>query len=624
MHSLVKKLQGNIGRWFGPLLVAGVFVLLACYTWRKWADILIDFGRELYVPWQLLEGRVLYRDLAYLNGPLSPYVNAFFFWLFGPSLQTLIFCNLALLCLLTSLIFYLATKTSDDFTATLSCIAFLVLFGFAHSVESGNYNYICPYSHEMTHGILLFFISLALVVKLTHNFLRIYISFLGIILGLIFLGKAEIFIAAAVAILCGIFLLFFFHNLTSKNIVISFAIFLISFLFPIVFFWSLLSTQMPMIHAFKGISGTWANLNILNVSKIKYYSLIMGFNSPFSNLINMWLNFIGILMTIVSLLFIQFIKKHNIKNPLFLCLIIIIFCGGILIKNPNIPFILPGRSLPLWSFATSCIFLYACVINRFQANKFANLILLSVWSIFGLFLLAKIVLNAKIMHYGFVLAMPATLLLIIFFTGLISIWLQKSFNQGYIFRYLIIFFITVDIFFLFLVSNYFYEKKNYKVGHDDNYILSYDPEYDVRGKAVNVILQNICDMPEIENILVLPEGIMINFMIKKPSPIEFYNFMLPEMIIFGENNMLLSIKNNSPKYILFLERDTSEYGVKYFGQQKTYGNIIMKWIKENYSILWQIRIDHGNHIDMRSPNLMQEITAKMFKKYDVKSALSPR
>jgi hypothetical protein len=45
------------------------------WTWQTWADVTIDFGRELYVPWQMTEGKVLYRDIAYFNGPFSPCVN---------------------------------------------------------------------------------------------------------------------------------------------------------------------------------------------------------------------------------------------------------------------------------------------------------------------------------------------------------------------------------------------------------------------------------------------------------------------------------------------------------------------------------------------------------------------
>ena len=66
------------------------FFALTWWSWRKWPDPLIDFGRELYVPWQITEGRVLYRDIESLFRPLFPYVNALWFRLFGVSLTTLV------------------------------------------------------------------------------------------------------------------------------------------------------------------------------------------------------------------------------------------------------------------------------------------------------------------------------------------------------------------------------------------------------------------------------------------------------------------------------------------------------------------------------------------------------
>lgn len=41
--------------------------------------MIVDFGRELYVPWRLAEGDALFRDVVHFNGPLSPYLNAALF-----------------------------------------------------------------------------------------------------------------------------------------------------------------------------------------------------------------------------------------------------------------------------------------------------------------------------------------------------------------------------------------------------------------------------------------------------------------------------------------------------------------------------------------------------------------
>ena len=93
--------RGTIGRLkretaAPAAIIALVFAALTAWSWRRWPDVLVDFGRELYVAWRLSEGDVLYRDVASFYGPLSPYVNALWFRVFGPGLVTLAWLNLAL------------------------------------------------------------------------------------------------------------------------------------------------------------------------------------------------------------------------------------------------------------------------------------------------------------------------------------------------------------------------------------------------------------------------------------------------------------------------------------------------------------------------------------------------
>ena len=46
--------------------------------------------------------------------------------------------------------------------------------------------------------------------------------------------------------------------------------------------------------------------------------------------------------------------------------------------------------------------------------------------------------------------------------------------------------------------------------------------------------------------------------------------------------MLAACEKNPPDYIVLVQRDSSEYGVKYFGQQKGYGFDMMQWVRRNY------------------------------------------
>ena len=50
-------MRRTLSSWAGPLSIAGAFALLAWWSWGKWTDVQIDFGVELYIPWQLSQGK---------------------------------------------------------------------------------------------------------------------------------------------------------------------------------------------------------------------------------------------------------------------------------------------------------------------------------------------------------------------------------------------------------------------------------------------------------------------------------------------------------------------------------------------------------------------------------------
>jgi hypothetical protein len=128
--------------------IAVCFAAMALWTWGTWPDCVIDSGQQLYLPWRITEGEVLYRDLAFFNGPLSVYWNALWFAVFGTGMTTLWLVNLLLAALLVLVIYRVLAHTAGPLSATTGALCFIALFGFGQIVGIGNYNYVAPYSHE--------------------------------------------------------------------------------------------------------------------------------------------------------------------------------------------------------------------------------------------------------------------------------------------------------------------------------------------------------------------------------------------------------------------------------------------------------------------------------------------
>ena len=93
-----------------------------------------------------------------------------------------------------------------------------------------------------------------------------------------------------------------------------------------------------------------------------------------------------------------------------------------------------------------------------------------------------------------------------------------------------------------------------------------------------------------ETLLVLPEGITLNFLLRRESPSPYTNFMPPELVMYGEENIVSRLNERPGDYILLVSRTLTCYGKHHFGQPG-YGDQIMHWVRENYKLEKQFGAD---------------------------------
>jgi hypothetical protein len=196
--------------------------------------------------------------------------------------------------------------------------------------------------------------------------------------------------------------------------------------------------------------------------------------------------------------------------------------------------------------------------------------------VFALALLAKMILRVRLDQYGFALAMPATLLLCV---ALVS-WLPAtgggSSGRGPIIRAGALGAISAAVLSLLLVTAVRIDERNVTVGEGaDRFLAGF------RAPAVNAALEKIeTHLDPSDSLVVLPEGVMLNYLARRINPTGHINFMPPELIIFGEDRILAALRATPPDYVALTHKETQEYGLGFFG--RGYGRKLFAWVRREY------------------------------------------
>ena len=143
MHQAIDFKSQRSTVWAMRGLIVVVAIIFVWRTWAHWGDIEIDCGREMYVPVDILRGKLIYRDFWYQYGPLTPYVQALAFALFGTSLNVLYGIGVILLISEALLLF----EVGLNFELALPAAMASALFLLVESVRPTLFNFILPYSY---------------------------------------------------------------------------------------------------------------------------------------------------------------------------------------------------------------------------------------------------------------------------------------------------------------------------------------------------------------------------------------------------------------------------------------------------------------------------------------------
>lgn len=162
-------------------------------SWRKWTGMIVDIGRETDLPRRLLEGELLYRDIHYLYPPISPYLNATIYGVFGVGLDTLAFSGIFFTALMALLSYLLARKLMGPLESSLAVSAIILLCFFKPAGNS-----ILPYSFATVHAAVFNLAALLFLIRYSRSGKIGDLIISGGFIGLAVVTKQEFGFASAI------------------------------------------------------------------------------------------------------------------------------------------------------------------------------------------------------------------------------------------------------------------------------------------------------------------------------------------------------------------------------------------------------------------------------------------
>ncbi|MDP9174083.1 MAG: hypothetical protein M3O30_09490 [Planctomycetota bacterium] len=560
--------------WAGPFALLVFGAVLLALTWQTWPDVLVDFGVQLYVPWRLSAGEVLYRDIAHYTGPLSVYYNALAFKIFGPSLRTLEWANLPILAGIVVAIYYLALRICGKACAFVCGASFLLLFAFSHFSGVGNYNYVCPYEYEYTHGLLLSLGCIIFIWRWARGKSIWNAVAAGFLLGLVFLTRAELFVAALSASLLGMALASISESSTTGDTALSILAFFGCAIIPVLTSVALLSFFMDVRTAIAGVMGMWPALLWGRVTGLLFYRHSMGLDDAVTNLglMAMWSVLLAIVLGMAALMSIV-IKRSSTALAITAAVVVAVL---LLLTWKHIAWAAIFRPLPVVCVLVAAGASYSAWRNRRVSDVSSTATLVAMIGMLALVLLGKIILNARIYHYGVWLGMPATMVIVGVAFGYIPGVLKRNGHGAAIYSGIVsVLWASVILVYLWTTPRTLARMNTLAGTGADEF------RADSRGiyvqRAIAAIEQLI---PPDKTVACLPEGIMINYLSRRRTSTPYVNFNPPDLLLFGEDKMLAAFEKSPPDYVLVIDKDTREFGLPFFG--KDYGKKLYGWIAENY------------------------------------------
>jgi hypothetical protein len=571
------------------LTFIGIFAYALFMTWLKWGDLVVDTFRDLWVPMQLIDGRVLYKDIFYEYGFFPPYSLSIIYRLFDANIITMVSFGLLITILESICLFNICRLFMNDVLSLVLILNFILVFALNRlNGMIAIFSYILPYSFAMLFFVLFVTISLLYFLRFifSNHFNNLWVWNISIILA--FLSRADLsLIVWAAFLLCGITITI--TGLCKLNIQLF-----VYLLIPVPVSISAYLIFLAFSDGYAGFRESVVNHIVFQISGQSTFTrdMLTGGNI----ILGVIVSFICLCIVIASLVFLthslsEFKSFRNNKSSV--CQLFIAM-SAFAISLALIIYISYNNGFYI-SMSVAMALGALCLASKLAIHSIdslspdnANFPYRLHMAKFSLFVVsggfaARVLFRTIPDKYGTYLLALALVCLYVFYID-IAKYLLKINNCDLTPRALSIvlalwFMCSVLPYWIISLNNY--GATNAKLVTEKGSIYCYNAyQTDILNQTIRYIVHNI---PERSSMVVIPEGIGINALTQRNNPLRYYYFIPPALAFIGENRLLSSFESARVEYILLVHRPTSEYGPKRFGVD--YAIKLNGWIKEHYELL---------------------------------------
>jgi hypothetical protein len=192
-------------------------------------------------------------------------------------------------------------------------------------------------------------------------------------------------------------------------------------------------------------------------------------------------------------------------------------------------------------------------------------------------LLAKMLLNVRIFHYGFVLAMPATVVVVAGAVASFPAYVERLGGYGGAVRAIAIGAFVAGVATHLTLQNRLIVGKTRPMGKGADAF-----RIDDRGVlAANLLRQIESQVKPGETLVVMPQGVMLNYLARRTNPTPYYVFDRTSGTLWGEGQITERVQAARPDWIALIERTSLE-----IFSTETYVDLA-PWVREHYTEVWR-------------------------------------